>query len=244
MNHSRPQSTPVQAGQVLQLPTKKMKVAAEESKEETEIEYIDYPVQEAVGSILYAGMITRWDACNAIRNVCKVFLNPGRLIAYVDASFAEEKDRRSTTGWVVTMNGEPVAWKSATQSLTTSSTTASEYVALASVVTELMYLETIKIWFYPKVGVPVVYKDNLGAMLMANSEEDTKRSKYIDNSFHEVRQAVAEKFIDFRHVATEHMMVDILIKNLGRIKFEYFTIGMNNVTVENVNQLASRHFSN
>ena len=60
---------------------------------------------------------------------------------YVDADYAGDlNDRRSTTGYVFTLAGGPICWRSMIQSLVALSTTESEYMAVAEAAKEALWL--------------------------------------------------------------------------------------------------------
>ena len=60
---------------------------------------------------------------------------------YVDADYVGDLNgRRSTTGYVFTLGGEPICWKSMIQSLVALSTTESEYMAMVEVAKESLWL--------------------------------------------------------------------------------------------------------
>ena len=62
-------------------------------------------------------------------------------MGYIDADYARDfDDRRSTTGYVFTLGRGPVCWKSIVQSLVALSTTKSEYMAVAEVAKEALWL--------------------------------------------------------------------------------------------------------
>jgi hypothetical protein len=63
------------------------------------------------------------------------------VMGYVDADYAGDlDDRRSTTGYVFTLAGGPICWKSMIQSTVAMSTTEAEYMAVAKAVKEALWL--------------------------------------------------------------------------------------------------------
>ena len=67
-----------------------------------------------------------------------------RLWGWVDADFAADLDtRRSHTGYVMMMNGEPIIWKSVKQKSVSLSTAESEWYAASEAGKELLYLSII-----------------------------------------------------------------------------------------------------
>ena len=60
---------------------------------------------------------------------------------YVDADYVSDlDDRRSTIGYVFTLGGGPICWKSMIQSLVALSTTESKYMAIAEAAKESLWL--------------------------------------------------------------------------------------------------------
>ena len=61
------------------------------------------------------------------------------VVGYVDVDYVRDlDDRRYTTGYVFTLGGGPICWKSMIQSLVALSTTESKYMAVAEAIKEAM----------------------------------------------------------------------------------------------------------
>ena len=59
-------------------------------------------------------------------------LSPRSIAVHVDADWGGCKDtRRSTTGYVITINGTPIAWRTRRQTIIALSSAESEYIALS-----------------------------------------------------------------------------------------------------------------
>ncbi|KAL0461191.1 UNVERIFIED_CONTAM: Retrovirus-related Pol polyprotein from transposon TNT 1-94 [Sesamum latifolium] len=64
--------------------------------------------------------------------------NDPLVVGYVDSDYAGDlDDRRSTTGYVFTLGGWPIYWKSTVQSIVTLSTTEAEYMAVVEAAKKL-----------------------------------------------------------------------------------------------------------
>ncbi|KAL0332846.1 UNVERIFIED_CONTAM: Retrovirus-related Pol polyprotein from transposon TNT 1-94 [Sesamum calycinum] len=67
--------------------------------------------------------------------------NDPLVVGYVDSDYAGDLDyRRSTTGYVFTLGGGPICWKSTVQSIVALSTTEAKYMAVAEAAKEALWL--------------------------------------------------------------------------------------------------------
>ena len=120
-----------------------------------------FPFRQAIGSLVYLDVATRPDISWIISKLSqhlekptdahiasvkrvlrylkgtkslKIIFKPinGQLIAYTDSNWANDlNDRRSTSGFIVTLGSEPVSWRSRKQPTVSLSSCEAEYVALA-----------------------------------------------------------------------------------------------------------------
>ncbi|KAL0426860.1 UNVERIFIED_CONTAM: Retrovirus-related Pol polyprotein from transposon TNT 1-94 [Sesamum latifolium] len=139
MSKAKPVSTPL---------ANHFKLSSEQChKIDREIEDMaNVPYASAVHCLMYAMVCTRPDLAHAISQVCKYMSKPvsryNPLVAgYVDSDYAGDlDDRRSITGYVFTLGGGPICWKSTVQSIVALSTTEAEYMAVAEVAKEALWL--------------------------------------------------------------------------------------------------------
>jgi hypothetical protein len=69
---------------------------------------------------------------------------PLEIVGTADASHADNlKDRRSSFGYITTLNNGPVAWKSRLTPMVATSVAEAEYVALSEVLKELLHLRMV-----------------------------------------------------------------------------------------------------
>ena len=72
----------------------------------------------------------------------RVSTDSGSVIGYVDSDFASDLDeRKSLTGYVFTLSGSVISWKSTLQSTVALSTTKVEYMAATEAVKEAIWLK-------------------------------------------------------------------------------------------------------
>jgi hypothetical protein len=150
----------------------------------------------------------------------------GKLEAYVDASYAEcVLTRKSITGYVLTIDGDVVDWKSKKQPIVAQSSTEAEYIALAMLVNKLRVVRRVRNWLVGKDGAYLVKEDNQACIKIAEGEGVNKRSKHIDVRYHVTREAIRKEEIRLEYVRTEEQLADALTKNLGTVKFQKLAIG-------------------
>ena len=129
------------------------------------------PYASATGSIMYAMLCTRPDVSYAlsvtsryqadpgmghwvaVKNILKylrktkdMFLiygdGPLQVNGYTDASFQSDKDDcKSQSGYIFTLCGGAVSWKSSKQETTADSTTESEYIAASEAAKEAVWIK-------------------------------------------------------------------------------------------------------
>jgi hypothetical protein len=145
----------------------------------------------------------------------------GGLTAFADSDYAgDEKERRSTSGYIVYMAGGPVSWASRLQGCVSLSTTEAEYVALCEVTKEIVWLQDMLegLQLYKKETV-TVFQDNQSTIALATNSKVSRRSKHIEVKYHYVRKAVERKVITITYCPTERMLADIMTKPLPETRF-------------------------
>ncbi len=135
------------------------------------------------------------------------------LTIFTDSDWAQERvDRKSVGGWILLLDGRPIAWQSKKQNTIALSSTEAEYYALGESVREALY---IRQWFYHYVGrlLPVHIKcDNQGALLIADHSTNHGRTKHIDIQHYFVREHVWNKSVLPSFISTTDQLADILTK--------------------------------
>jgi hypothetical protein len=200
------------------------------------------PYCELVGALLYLSVCTRPDIAHAVGLLARFMSAPkkqhwvaakrvlrylkgtpdlgicfwprqSRLEAFVDADFAGcLSTRKSTTGFVFTLNAGAICWSSKLQSVVAVSTTEAEYIAAAAAVREALWLQKLLASFDMKVLPVVIECDSQGALSLMQHVVASQRSKHIDVQFHFVRDRVASGDVCFSYVASDANIADCLTK--------------------------------
>lgn len=146
------------------------------------------------------------------------------LEAYVDADWASQPHRHSMSGYVVLLNGGPVAWSARKQPLIALSTAEAEYIALTTVARELLYLiEEL----YTKLPLPTpICCDNQAAIALASKPKSQARTKHIDIRFHFVRRHVKDGTFTLLYCPTDDNVADAFTKALPRPRLQKLRASM------------------
>jgi hypothetical protein len=145
----------------------------------------------------------------------------GGLEAYVDADWASQLHRHSVTGFVILLNGGPVAWSSRKQPIIALSTAEAEYVALTVAAREILYLQLLLEELYEVPSTPTpVYCDNQAAIALASNNKFHARTKHIDIRFHFVRAHVKSGTLELLYCPTNDNLADALTKPLPRPRLQ------------------------
>uniref|UniRef100_A0A2N9HWT1 Integrase catalytic domain-containing protein n=1 Tax=Fagus sylvatica TaxID=28930 RepID=A0A2N9HWT1_FAGSY len=174
-----------------------------------------------VGCLMYAMVCTRPDLAHAVSTVSR---QPGTnsVVGYVDADNAGEvDDRRSTTGYVFTLSGGPICWKSTLQSIVAMSTTEAEYMAVAEAAKEALWLKGLVKELGLNQGGVQMHCDSQSAIYLAKNQVYHARTKHIDVRFHKIRELIVTGDIVLEKVHTSENAADMLTKPVTTAKFKH-----------------------
>jgi Reverse transcriptase (RNA-dependent DNA polymerase) len=148
------------------------------------------------------------------------------FISYTDASFADDvQDRKSTQGYLLTLFGGPIAWKSGKQTTVTTSSTEAELLGLTTAAKEaiaairlfrdvrLQLNEDLTIWCDNKQTIRLVSGDMMRIQTAL---------RHVDIHHCWARQEAKKGSFEVKYLPTNEMPADGLTKALDRGKFERF----------------------
>jgi len=149
------------------------------------------------------------------------FTDPGprfrnRLTAWVDSDYAScPSTRRSHTGYLITMNNGPVAWKAKQQSCVTMSSAEAEFVAASSCGKQLLALRNLlRHLDFEQLGPTLMWEDNAACISMSKNPVNPDSAKHIDVACHKLRELVRNKVVVLQKVPTQDNLADALTKSL------------------------------
>ncbi|XP_057788404.1 secreted RxLR effector protein 161-like [Salvia miltiorrhiza] len=211
------------------------------------------PYASAIGSIMYAMLCTRPDVAHALSVTSRYQSNPGeehwkvvksilkylrrtkdlfliygggelKLEGFTDSSFQSDKDdSKSMSGFIFTLNGGAICWKSSKQETVADSTTEAEYIAASDAAKEAVWIRNFiqELGVVPSVVDPVpIYCDNNGAIAQAKEPRSHQRSKHIMRRYHLIREIIGRGDVVVERVASAENVADPLTKPLSQKVFE------------------------
>jgi hypothetical protein len=143
--------------------------------------------------------------------------NEVNIIGVSDSDYSKDiETRRSVTGYIVFLNGAPVAAKSKMQEAVTLSVTEAELVAATHCYQEMLYvkkvLESIKI----SVKMPMILRmDNKGAKDLINNWSVGGRTCHIDVCYLFLRKAKERNMVKIEWISSQNNPSDLFTKNLS-----------------------------
>lgn len=139
-------------------------------------------------------------------------------LSFSDSSYADDHDnRRSTAGYVFTIAGGAVSWKSKGQKKIALSTGEAEYVVLSEAGKQAKWMASwLKEVDMPDESPLTLNCDNTAAISLTENTSGHSRAKHIDVKHHWIREAVASNEIKIDYIPSKDNIADIFTKSLAR----------------------------
>jgi hypothetical protein len=139
------------------------------------------------------------------------------ISAYADADWgSDHTDRKSVTGWIAMLNGDPVSWASKKQKTISQSTCEAELYAEAAAMNEIKWLHGLaRELSVNAASVPILYGDNQSTQELTRNGVKSERTKHIDIKYHYVTDEVTSGRVRLEWISTTRQLADVLTKALG-----------------------------
>ena len=139
---------------------------------------------------------------------------------YADADYSKHPNiRKSRSGFVIFLNGGPIAWNSSLQKRIAMSTTESELYAMYDGVQQAIWFRE----FLAEIGFPqqstMCFEDNSGLLDWINSSRSSSRMKSIPRDYYKLREFKEEKQCVFGYTPTALQKADIFTKQMDYTPF-------------------------
>ncbi|XP_043472928.1 secreted RxLR effector protein 161-like [Leptopilina heterotoma] len=186
------------------------------------------PYREAVGSLLHLATTTRPDIIYAVNILSRHQINPTEedwimvkrvfrylkgtktlelrylgetndIQAFSGASFVDCKNSLTTSGFLIKLYGDPIAWKTHKQSYVALSTCQAEYVAMSETSQELLSLyDSLKTILKETLTPMILWCDNKAAGIGAETNGGNKLRHIIEIKEHHIKECVKRNLIKIR----------------------------------------------
>ena len=139
------------------------------------------------------------------------------VCAFADADWANDKgDRKSISGWVAKLNGDPVSWSSKKQRVVALSTCEAELYAEAAAIQEVLWLRGLmeELGLHTQTG-SIIYGDNQSTISVSENGVKGERTKHVDVKYHFVTETVEQGKVKLVWVNTKQQQADLFTKPLA-----------------------------
>jgi hypothetical protein len=155
----------------------------------------------------------------------KLTFNKMKISVYADADWATNKfNRKSITGWIAFVNGDPVSWASKKQKVVSQSTCEAELYAEGAGINEAKWLQDLLEEIgYDSTDPPIVYGDNQSTQALSKNGIKSERTKHVSYKYAYIYYEVSEGRIELEWIPTKEQLADILTKSLPRPLHEKLT---------------------
>ncbi|GKA75308.1 retrovirus-related pol polyprotein from transposon TNT 1-94 [Tanacetum coccineum] len=175
---------------------------------------------QVLGSLMYIMNCTRPDLAYSVSRLSRYSHNPGKyppvLEGYCDANWiSNHNEGKSTSGYVFTLGGAAVSWKSSKQTVNTRSTMEAEFVALDKAAEEAewlrSFLEGIPLWPKPVTAV-CIHCDSMAALTRAKNHIYNGKSRHIRRRHNTIKDLLRNGIISIDYVKSKENIADPLTK--------------------------------
>jgi hypothetical protein len=214
---------------------------------------------QVIGSLMYLMNSTRPDIAYSISRLSRYTSNPGNdhwnalirvlrylkytldyglhytkyppvLEGYSDANWiSDNTETKSTSGYVFTLGGAAVSWKSSKQTCIARSTMESEFIALDKAAEEAEwlrnFLEDISVWPKPVTAI-CIHCDSMAAQTRAKNSVYNGKSRHIRCRHKTIKQLLSTGIISIQYVRSKENIADPLTKGLPRKQIKLTSMGM------------------
>ncbi|KAH9656702.1 hypothetical protein KPL70_022787 [Citrus sinensis] len=194
-------------------------------------EIVVVPYSSVVGCLIYAMVLTKPDISYAI--IVGTFdyglvygikkRNEVSVKGFIDVDFARDMDkRRSLTGYLFTLNGCIINWKTTLKSVVAFSTTEAEYTVAAEAIKEAIWLRGMVVELGYEQKQLLVHCDNHSAICLNKNQVYHEKTKHIDVKLHFLRLEVSKGVMKLVKFHIDDNLTDILTKPISGAKFEFY----------------------
>ena len=149
-----------------------------------------------------------------------------KLVGYTDSSFQlDYDDSRSMSGYVFTLNGGAICWKSFKQHAVADSIYEVKYVAASKAAKEVVWLQKFisELGVTPFIDDPILlYCDSSSAIAQAKESKSHHRTKHVLHRYHLMREIMNRSDVELQKIDGKENLADLFTKALSIKEFDDF----------------------
>ena len=133
-------------------------------------------------------------------------------------------DRKSTSGYVITIAGGAVAWSLKKQASVALSTAEAEYISAMHAAKQVLWHSSL--FQELKINLPMtstIFSDNQAAIAIVHHPKIHAHTKHIDISYHFLRDLVKSGTLNLVYVDIHQNLADLFTKGLSRVTHQNLT---------------------
>lgn len=215
------------------------------------------PYQELIGKLMYLAINSRPDIAYSVNfmsqfNTCynsvhwnhlkrvlrylkgtidyKLRFNYNKkfeLVCHVDADWANDLDRKSYSGILFTLGGNPIHWAATKQRCIALSTAEAEFVSMCEAAKDAIYFKELFLELGVNIDNIKIFNDNQSALALSGSGyRFSNRTKHIGVRFYFVKNLIEQGVITVEYKPSELMLADVFTKSLSFVKLLLCCEGM------------------
>ena len=150
------------------------------------------------------------------------------MICYSDSDWAGcPETRRSTGGFCSFLGSNIISWSAKRHETVSKSSTEAEYRTMSLAASEVAWLQNlVNVMGLQQTVTPLMLCDNLSAVCLTANPRFHKRTKHFEVDFHYVRERVALKKLEVRHIPATLQLADIFTKSLPQDTFSSYAANL------------------
>eukprot|EP00253_Pinus_taeda_P013668 PITA_13668 len=143
------------------------------------------------------------------------------LLGFTDSNWAGDSiDRKSTSGYSLSLVSGPICWSSKKQAAIALSSAEVEYRGVVNIIIQALWLQH----FLTDLGVQfrqpiVIWCDNRSNLKFCRDPVQRQRTKHIEIHMHYIRDLVHDRVIDLQFCPSAEQTADIFTKTFTEQKF-------------------------
>jgi hypothetical protein len=176
--------------------------------------------QRNPGKVHWKGLKKALRYCQGTKELMLTYKRSNNLevVGYADADFAGSKDdSTSTTGYIYTLAGGAISWRSVKQDLVVGSTMHAEFMACYEASGQAIWLKDFisGLRVINSISRPItLYCDNQAAVFFIRNNKSSSASRHIEIKYRASLQRCHNQIIKIDHISTKEMIADPLTKGL------------------------------